>query len=118
MTAACSSCKGPVGPRQHRYCNDCHAAYMRRWRQTHPMTAEQRKKDNARSYAGTYLRRGRIARKDCEECGSPNSQMHHHDYDRPLDVKWLCRPCHAIEHGAANFRPDIGHHPEPMRRAA
>jgi hypothetical protein len=26
-------------------------------------------------------------------------EMHHEDYSRPLYVKWLCRPCHMLEHG-------------------
>lgn len=25
--------------------------------------------------------------------------MHHADYDKPLEVTWLCRPCHLAVHG-------------------
>ena len=71
---------------------------MREWRKTHPLTGEQRRKDNARSYAGVYLRRGKITKKTCQECGSTDSEMHHPDYDRPLLVWWLCRPCHLALH--------------------
>jgi ribosomal protein S27AE len=91
---------------------------MREWRKTHRPTPEQRRKSLARSYANVYLNRGKIERKPCEECGEVKSQMHHADYRLPLDVKWLCRRCHAIEHGAANFRTDIGRHAEPLRKAA
>jgi hypothetical protein len=62
------------------------------------MTAEQRRRDNARSYAGVYLRRGKIQRQECEDCGDPNTEMHHEDYDKPLEVVWLCRDCHLFRH--------------------
>jgi hypothetical protein len=35
----------------------------------------------------------------CESCAAPGPVIgHHRDYDRPLDVAWLCRACHAREH--------------------
>jgi hypothetical protein len=71
--------------------------YMRNWRKTHPLTPEQREKDNARSHAGVYLRRGKLERQPCAECGSP-AQMHHDDYANPLDVIWLCRKHHLELH--------------------
>ena len=77
---------------------ETHAAYMREWRKTHPMTEEQRVKDRARSYANVYLRRGKLKKRPCEFCGSPESQMHHEDYSRPLWVHWFCRTCHLILH--------------------
>lgn len=45
----------------------------------------------------TYeLEIGRIKRMPCEICGSKKSHAHHHDYDKPLDVQWLC-PKHHYE---------------------
>lgn len=71
---------------------------MRRWRTKHPLTKEQKRRDSARSYAGVYLRRGKLIKQPCERCGDPDSQMHHDDYSLPLDVRWLCRPCHLKLH--------------------
>lgn len=90
----CSACYTKRPKKGQRYCLGCSNAYMRAWRKAHPLTPEQKKKDIARSYAGVYKKRGKLAKIPCEKCGSPRSQMHHHDYDKPLEVEWLCRPCH------------------------
>ena len=71
---------------------------MREWRKSHPMTPEQRRKDNCRSYAGVYYRRGLLKKQPCEDCGSKDTQMHHDDYSKPLKVIWLCRGCHLARH--------------------
>lgn len=82
---------------------------MRIWRAVHPMTPEQRFKDNARSYAGVYKRRGKLKPQCCEKCGEGVVQMHHEDYTQPLNVRWLCAPCHRAHHWAS---------PQPVRRYA
>ena len=82
---------------QHN-CLECHAAVMRAFRKITPLTPEQRKKDNCRSYAGVYLRRGKLVKQPCLECGNLDSQMHHEDYNKPLEIMWLCRKCHLMRH--------------------
>ncbi len=35
----------------------------------------------------------------CSHCGSPGPlEKHHPDYSRPLEVIWLCTPCHRLLH--------------------
>jgi len=35
----------------------------------------------------------------CEACGRECKVIaHHEDYDKPLEVEWLCRACHAKRH--------------------
>jgi len=75
-----------------------HRRYMREWRKTHPLTKEQRFKDNCRSYARVYMLRGLLEKQPCEVCGDENSEMHHDDYDFPLAVRWLCRKHHMELH--------------------
>lgn len=94
----CSKCHSNPPAKSQRYCLPCHAKKMREFRKTHPLTPEQRKKDNCRSYAGIYLRRGKIVKEPCKICGDLNSQMHHPDYLKPLQIIWLCRPHHLKIH--------------------
>ena len=74
---------------------------MRTWRKTHRLKGDARRKMNARSYAHVYLSRGKLSRENCVDCRSPKSQMHHADYSKPLEVTWICRPCHLARHGIA-----------------
>jgi hypothetical protein len=52
----------------------------------------------ARKAVGDAVRAGRLIKLPCEVCGDPKSNGHHEDYSRQLDVIWLCRPCHDVEH--------------------
>lgn len=98
MMTTCPKCGEQHSRKGQRYCLDCHAAYTREWRKTHPLSVEARKRDIARSYAGQYKKRGRLTASSCEACGSHDAQMHHIDHELPLDVTWLCRPCHLNWH--------------------
>jgi len=53
------------------------------------------------------LNSGEIERQDtCETCGAKHKykngisgvQAHHCDYNKPLEVMWLCQPCHFEWH--------------------
>ena len=74
---------------------------MRRTRPRYwELRPDQRRRCNARSYAKVYLKRGKLVKpKRCERCERARRlQMHHHDYDKPLEVEFLCRPCHQEHH--------------------
>ena len=41
----------------------------------------------------------------CEACGLPERlDGHHYDYTKPLEVVWLCKPCHGQVHRYENER--------------
>lgn len=44
------------------------------------------------------IRAGKLIRMNCERCGAEKTYAHHDDYDKPLDVMWLCQPCHKKRH--------------------
>ena len=72
---------------------------MRKVRPKHKELSEAaRKRANARAYVNTYLRRGLIAPQPCKVCGEEKSEKHHEDYDKPLEITWLCRTCHLAHH--------------------
>ncbi len=93
----CTKCGVNDRTEDQRWCNSCRAEYMRNWRKTHHLNAEQRMKDICRSYAGVYKRRGKIQVENCKTCGNP-AEMHHEDYSKPLEVEWLCEKHHRLLH--------------------
>lgn len=48
------------------------------------------------------LNRGEIQRVPCV-CGSVEAEMHHEDYSKPLEVRWMCRECHLLEHNGPAY---------------
>lgn len=60
------------------------------------------------------INKGLIKRPDiCSHCGKNKKEQgsgllnlcgHHHDYDKPLDVIWLCHSCHVKLHNKQRTR--------------
>lgn len=73
-----------------------HYHYANLYRQRHP----------ERHRAGTILRAavasGQVVRPDaCTICAAVcKPHAHHDDYSQPLQVLWLCKPCHIQHHAA------------------
>ncbi len=44
------------------------------------------------------LNNGIIKRMPCQECGQADTDAHHEDYSKPLDITWLCRSHHNKRH--------------------
>ena len=62
---------------------------------------ENNPEKKAAAYAvNLEVSRGNIVRPTiCSACGEKRKVVgHHYDYERPLDVVWLCYSCHKFEH--------------------
>ncbi len=55
-------------------------------------------KIKARQRVNDYLRRGKGEKFPCCICGNIKSQGHHENYDKPLNVIWLCPKHHTAAH--------------------
>jgi hypothetical protein len=56
-------------------------------------------KNRTRTKTKTAIGIGVLVPAPCEKCGAVNAQVHHEDYENPLDVRWLCRKHHLEYHG-------------------
>jgi hypothetical protein len=59
---------------------------------------EREKRNKAYLALAKARQEGLIQKKPCEACGEPKAQAHHDDYDKPLEVMWLCGSCHHKWH--------------------
>lgn len=70
-----------------------------RTRRHHEYAEANPEKRAAHLALGRAVRDGKIQKLPCAFCGeNDNLEAHHHDYSKPLDVTWLCRPCHRRFH--------------------
>lgn len=52
----------------------------------------------ARVQFNRAIKLGKIVRRPCVICDKPESEGHHFDYNKPLEVLWLCTKHHAAFH--------------------
>lgn len=64
----------------------------RQWR------AEDKRRQYAHGQVSKAIKKGTLVRMPCVKCADPKSEAHHEDYDKPLDVVWLCSICHHQRH--------------------
>lgn len=63
--------------------------------------------DRMRAYGRVRyaIKTGKLKKLPCEVCGSPDTEGHHDDYSKPLDVRWLC-PFHHKEYHIKYLKND------------
>ena len=65
------------------------------WRKEWMSHPEQKRRAAARAACRRAIKSGRLVKQGCAVCGS-RAEPHHHDYSKPLDVRWLCHGHHAV----------------------
>lgn len=60
--------------------------------------AEDNRRVKAHNAVARAIKKGVLVRCSCVRCGEQKSLAHHEDYDKPLEVMWLCQPCHKQRH--------------------
>lgn len=63
---------------------------MKQWYQDPVYRAHHR----ARALANRAIKAGKLIRQPCQVCKALPTEAHHEDYNRPLDVIWLCKVHH------------------------
>jgi hypothetical protein len=121
QVSACSrSCAGKLAPvrRQDGAFNGNYRGGIsrRRYRYTRAFYAANPHILRAHRKVAAAIRAGVLVRPDaCAHCGiACRPDAHHADYGRPLDVVWLCRPCHCRENAPRKDR----RHPEQSLSSA
>lgn len=75
--------------------------------EAHKQEFFERAKRNSKKYVNerkaqkelwNAIKRGDITQKPCEICGDMKADAHHPDYNKPLEVMWLCRKHHREWH--------------------
>jgi hypothetical protein len=80
----------------------------RKWRAINPH------QNPAHKAVQKAIKSGRLTRQLCFQCGSPNTEGHHENYAKPLDVVWLCRTHHIARHVELNEARRKGIPPPPI----
>lgn len=67
------------------------------------------KTGNADAKVSYAVKTGKLSPYPCEICGKEPAEAHHDDYNKPLDVRWLCKKHHLEWHeqNSPTYRNEI-----------
>ena len=96
---------------QHKAYRSAHGekwkAYNEKWYSIHKEEIKKRGYNQKEEYkphhrvrvkANNAIRSGKLIKQPCEVCGCLKVEAHHCDYNKPLDVMWLCKKHHVEWH--------------------
>lgn len=87
---------------QHKYYrSEAKKENNRRWRE------KNKEKIKAHKILNRAINKGWLLRKPCIACGQENAHGHHFDYNKPLEIIWLCKIHHGQLHNGG-LKPQLG----------
>jgi hypothetical protein len=95
------TCENTENLLSNGWCHKCAAAYQserKKYYSPPEKTEEQKIRHRVRALTRMYIRYGRLIRQPCEVCGEIKVDAHHDDYNKPLDIRWLCKIHHREHH--------------------
>lgn len=95
--------------KQIYWCRPCNAERFKRYYHNnkervraiiYKSIEKHKEKQKAREMLNWHVNSGKVKKPDtCENCNVKDIiQGHHPDYSKPLEVMWLCTPCHSRQH--------------------
>lgn len=95
----CPACGSSRLNKNWSYCVPCNNAKSAKWKRENEVLNEEEKfKKKVRQLTHYSMRTGKIIKSPCEVCGELKVEAHHDDYNKPLQVRWLCRKHHDEHH--------------------
>ena len=111
------------------YCTSCKSEYYQQRKESKKLLSfkqvaphqkfwlkENKLKKTAHQKVAYAIQKGELIRQPCERCGTTDHVVaHHEDYNKPLDVLWLCKHHHMERHSELDRmekpKPDMVNHP-------
>jgi hypothetical protein len=95
----CIECLKTVHRDAHKRNRRENARKISKRKKDHERRGPGRPKHLARLKVRSALKFGRLVKRPCERCGAADLvHAHHDDYEKPLDVMWLCPLHHRQRH--------------------
>mgnify|MGYP001283846317 CR=1 FL=1 len=90
--------------------NEHNSSYRRRHRKECNESLARRRKQvpgmmKAHNAVARALAKGSLTKEPCSVCRNPRSHAHHEDYNKPLEVVWLCALHHKLHHIGKDTNP-------------
>jgi hypothetical protein len=79
----------------------------RKYEQSRRWVLDNPQKTLAHRQTYNAIQKGFLVKQSCEICGSTlNIEAHHPDYNKPLNIIWLCRDCHKLLHKTIKIKKE------------
>jgi len=102
LYSSCKKCQREYGKNNYeKYVKEYqknNRELLNRWYRKYFSKEDKNKLKKCRAKLFWAIKSNKITRGECEVCGQKNTEAHHPDYDKPLDVIWLCKKHHTLIH--------------------